>query len=105
MRATTITIAFACSVFFTDAMTSAHMKSLIGRISFIIFIPQSFGLALIFTYLSRSMPLYLKFSLGVVPVFCISLLEARFFLGFANLVGKLPYISWMGRKNKIKDNE
>lgn len=48
---------------------------------------------------SPALPLFLFLPAGLV-----SLVEARILLALANLTGKIPFIGWMGRRDKDDEN-
>lgn len=92
-KAVIITVGYTFSVFLNGPMGHAYLKTLMGQVYMFFFLPQIFGLALIFNYLPDPMPLYLNYSLVVVFVFFITLLELKILLGLKILITKLLYIN------------
>ena len=99
LRAAVLVLGFLYTVFFTLAYSTAHVMPLTDAVLRRVFLPQMLAAGAVLDALPGS-----HFGImaipGLVPVFMVSLVEARLFLGLANVTGKLPLIGWMGRRNE-----
>lgn len=99
MRALLLACVFPYTLLFTDGYSSGHVKPLTDLILAGISLPQVFAASPVFDALPRAWPMWIKLIPAMIPVFTVSLIEARLFLGLANVTGRIRGISWMGRKN------
>jgi hypothetical protein len=94
-----IMLGFLYTMFFTHAFSSAHFMPLSDAVLKDFFLPQLMAGAAILSLFPWRCSIWLTIPLILIMATMVSLLEARLFLGMANLFGKLKPIAWLGRQN------